>query len=427
MKRRNLIALAGAVLLLGTSCSSSDETTTDLADGPAAGSGSTTAAPDGQDGDGHGAVEGAQEVAEPQLHLVSVDRSGKAALLDLLSGDTTDVGTVPGPSALASDGRYALATVDGGVAVIDSGVWTWNHGDHFHYYRSAPEVVGTVPGRGEATVSTGLRSTAGGTGIFFPRTGEAVLLDNSALSDGELTESFRTKTTPHDGLVAPFAGGAVVTVPDASGSVTHVELVDGDGEPVAGTRTRCADARGDITTTVGLVIGCADGALLWTESEDEHDVERIPYPADAAAPPATAFAARKSRPTVAALAGPTGFWLLDTRERSWRLHDAGVRLRHVAAVDDADGHVVALDAAGRVRVYAADTGKQLGATRPLVRTGPRAGGARGEVTLVVDQERAYVNAPAEGMVHEIDYADGARLARELPTATEPAFFTETGR
>lgn len=410
-------ALAVAALLLATACSTAEETST---------------SPGGAEptGDDHGAVAGAREVAEPQLHLLSVDAAGGVGSLDLLTGETATLGEVAAPSAIATDGRYVLATVAGGVEVVDSGVWSWDHGDHFHYYRAEPRLLGTVPGDGPATVSTGPLSTAGGTGVLFPRTGEAVLLDNAALADGELAERFRLPLAPHDGLVAPLGDGAVVTVPDASGQVTAVELVGADGTAVGGTRTACPAASGTITTTVGLVVGCADGALLWTaggDGGDEPVVERIPYPAGTTAPPATAFDGRKGRPTVAATAGREGFWLLDTHERSWQLHRTTAPLLRVAAVDDEDQHVVALDRTGRVRVYDGATGRQLAATTPIVARSLRDPRLRDGVALVVDEGRAYVNAPADGVVHEIDYADSARVARRLTTPTAPRFATETGR
>lgn len=49
------------------------------------------------------------------------------------------------------------------------------------------------------------------------------------------------------------------------------------------------------------------------------------------------------------------------------------------------------------------------------------------IELTVDRQRAYLNAPAEGVVYEIAYADNARLARMLETPTTPTFFAETGR
>jgi hypothetical protein len=375
---------------------------------------------DAATGDGHGAVEGAAEVAEPQLQLVTLAPVGTVASIDLLTEERADIGSIGAPTAVATDGRYAFATTDEGVEIVDSGMWTWDHVDHFHYYRGTPSILGTVPGSGRAVVSTSNSSTTGSTGVFFPETGEAVLLDVEALSQGEVRESFRLDLAPHAGLVAPLGEGGVVTVPDASGRVTAVQHRTSDG--TAGETADCLDAAGAITTRVGLVIGCADGALLVTAEGGSPVFERIPYPDGAGAPAATSFANREGRPTVAGVTGKAGIWLLDTRERSWTLVPTAVPVIAASAADDEPGHVLALDAEGRLRVLD-ETGAELAVTDPLVADPPADAGA---VQLTVDAQRAYLSSPAAGVVHEIDYADGARIARTFDTPVG-AFTVEVGR
>jgi hypothetical protein len=257
-------------------------------------------------------------------------------------------------------------------------------------------------------------STAGSIGVFFAGSGEAVLLDNAALADGKIAELFRIETGADTGIVAPLAEGALVTDGD--------ELVFHDASGAAtDASTECAAASGAITTRVGVVVGCADGAVLATWEDAAAAFERIPYPDATDADRALSFDGRKGRPTVAALAGDSGFWLLDTRERAWQLVATETPLVRVSAVDDAEGHVVAVDAEGRVKVYIAGTGAQVAATEPLpVEMGDT-------VSLTVDEQRAYVNAPVARIVFEIDYADGARVARTLETPTSPRFVAEVGR
>ncbi|MFS0894219.1 ABC transporter [Microbacterium sp. 179-I 3D3 NHS] len=374
---------------------------------------SAPASADPASDDGHGAIAGAEEVAEPPLGLLSIDTDGNAAVLDLLGDEAIDLGATAAPTALASDGRYGFVTTDEGVEVIDSGRWSWDHGDHFHYYLAEPALLGTMPGDGPATVTSGALSTAGTTGVFFAGSGEAVLLDNKALSDGQIDELFRIETGADAGLVAPVGDGALVT--DGDDLVYH----DRDGEAV-GPPVECVDPAGAITTRVGLVVGCVDGAVLATWQDGELATERIPYPAGAV-DRALTFDGRKGRPTVAAVAGTTGFWLLDTRERTWTLVPTERPLTRVVAVDDAEGHVVAIDVDGRIAVHLAESGAVVGAAEPLLADGGTAS------SLTVDEQRAYVSDPAAGVVHEIDYADGARIARSLETPTAPAFVTEVGR
>ena len=367
--------------------------------------------------DTHGEIAGAAELAEPALGLTSIGADGRVSHLDLLDETTRDLGAVRAPAAVHSDGRYLFASDATGVSIVDSGVWTWDHVDHFHYYRAEPRVLGDVSGAGVATVATSNSSTTGGTGLFFPASGEAVLLDTEALSRGEVVERFRLAEAPGAGLVVPAGSFAAVA---AGGEVT---VRDATGAPVADP-VACAEPAGTITTRVGAVIGCRDGALLVSVADETAQVERIPYPPGTTAAPATAFANREGRPRVAALAGDSGIWILDTRERSWTLLPAPEPVVQVTAVDDKTATVLALTADGRVLTLDGETGAVRAASTPLVADSLAAGRP---VTLVADQQRAYLNGPAEGRLWEIDFADDARIAREFTPETAPVFFAQTGR
>lgn len=384
---------------------------------------SSTPETTGPSSDGHGAVEGAAEVAEPQLQLLTVSPEGAVASIDLLTEERGDIGSIGAPAAVTTDGRYAFATTQAGVEIVDSGMWTWDHEDHFHYYRGTPSILGTVPGSGEAVIATSTSSTTGSAGVFFPETGEAVLLDVEALSKGEVRESFRLELAPHDGLVAPLGVGGLVTVADAAGRVTGLQYRSSDG--TAGDSVDCVDASGAITTHVGLAVGCADGAVLATVEGGAPVFERIPYPPDAGAPAATTFANREGRPTVAAPAGDAGIWLLDTRARTWTLVPTSAPVIAASAADDAAGLIVAVDAEGRVRVLD-ETGAEQAVTDPLIADPPADAASLGAVQLSVDAQRAYVSSPADGRVYELAYADGARVARTFDTPVG-AFTVEVGR
>ncbi|MBB1032662.1 ABC transporter [Dietzia sp. SLG310A2-38A2] len=378
-------------------------------------------------GSGHGEIEGAEEVAEPQLHLVSIDRTGAVGMLNLLDGTTTEPGSIDPPTAVTSDGRYLFADTDAGVEIVDSGVWTWDHVDHFHYYRTSPSILGSVPGDGPAIVTTSGNATTGGTGVFFPESGDAVLLSNEALSEGRVEEVFRFETEPHEGLSAPLGGGALVTTVDESGTVSGVEFYGADGSPVDGATAPCADAQGAVTTRIGVVVGCADGAILATYEEGEPQFEHIAFPEGTQAPRAADFRGRKGRPAVAALAGDQGFWLLDTRAREWQFVPTDQPLVQVSAASDDDSHVVAVDRQGRIRVFDGEAGTEIAATDPLLAEAVATPETSAGIELTVDRERAYVNDPVAGVVHEIDYRGDARVARSLETPTSPDFVAETGR
>ncbi|MFC0197101.1 ABC transporter [Microbacterium arthrosphaerae] len=373
---------------------------------------------------GHGDIAGARELSEPPLALVTVDPAGAVHQLDLLDESVAELGAVPAPTNATTDGRYVFADSGDGVAIVDSGRWTWDHVDHFHYYLAEPALLGEVAGRGPATVATTMSSTTGGTGVFLAGSGEAVLLDTEALSKGDIVERFRIQTAPHEGLVVPLGSFALTTEP-RQGVAASVIVREEDGMPVPGVSAECADARGTITTRVGAVIGCADGALLATLADGAVELERIPYPEGVAAPSATAFAGRDGRAAVAADAGAPGIWLLDTRERAWTLLPVDRPIVQATAVDDEAAHALALGAEGLVLVIDGTTGALVAQTEPLVADATVTDAAAPAV--IADQHRAYLNAPAERRLYEIDYADGARIARTFDAPAEPAFLAETGR
>jgi len=361
----------------------------------------------------HGYVEGAAELGEPQLTLATVDAAGGLALLDLLDGSSDALGEIEGATAASTDGRFLYATTPDGVTVVDTGVWTVDHEDHSHYYRAEPAIVGTVPGDGAASVVGGGSTTA----VSFAR-GETVLLDTAALGRGEIVEADRLDA----GLVVPF-GDALLVAADGSLAVRGADAA----------AIPCPDPAGTIATRVGVVVGCGDGAVLATRVDDAVTLEAVPYPAAVAVGErAVAFHGRPGRPTVAALAGraPGGasaVWLLDTRERTWTRLATDTPLLAVTAADDRDGHLVALSTDGRVLTLDGATGATIAATGPLLASTVADPALLAGVTLSVDATRAYVNAPAEGRVYEIDYADGARVARDFEVPGGPLLLAETGR
>jgi hypothetical protein len=396
---RNTLVAVGALLAL-TACSSpapaSDSSPNTSADKP------------------HGYVEGAAELGEPQLTLATVDAAGELALTDLVDESVVAVTDLDDVSAVSTDGRYLFATTPAGVTIVDTGVWTVDHEDHSHYYRAEPRLVGTVDGAGPASIAGGGSVTA----VTFAGSGESVLLDGDALGSGEVSEVDRITAD----LVVPFKAATLV----ASGGT--VSVLDQPGAEIA-----CAEPSGSIATRVGVLIGCADGAVLATLDAETVGFEALPYPtAVAEADRATAFDARPGRPTVAALAGTSGFWLLDSRERTWsRLATETPLLRVVAADDtgpsDVAGHVVALSADGRILTLDGATGATLSATGPLLAATVADPALLAGVELTVDANRAYVNGPAENAVYEIDYADGSRVARTFDVPSSPLFLAETGR
>ncbi|GEK80463.1 hypothetical protein [Agrococcus baldri] len=401
-----IAVLAVAVALALSACSSAAPVT------QGTGQEATAPAESSDAAQPHGYVEGAAELAEPQQLLAAVDAAGAVRLLDPVTEEVAELAEIGAVRHLAHDGRFLAATTADGVTIVDTGVWTVDHGDHAHYYRAEPRVVGTLALEGEA----GIRSSESTTTVLAGDT--VVVLDRDALGQGEVVETARIAGAAPGGFAAPVDAGTVVAMPDA------VAVLGPDG--AARGEEPCADPAGGAVTRVGVVVGCAEGAVLATETDAGVELERIDYPAGTdPALRATGFDLRPGRATAAAVAGEAGLWLLDTRERSWTLIETEDPLVRAVAVDDAEGHVVAIDASGRVLVLDGD-GAPVGATGPVLAASLADRTASAALALEVDASRAYVPLASEGAVLEIDYADGARIARSL-AIDAPLHLAETGR
>lgn len=352
----------------------------------------------------HGYVAGAREAREPQLRLLAVHPDGRTTIRDLLTDESSELDDVDAPEHASTDGRFLVTSDDDRTTIVDGGAWTVDHGDHTHYYAAEPRVVGHVGGGGAVEVNSSETATT----LTWPDRGEAVALDREALGQGEVTEVLRVEAS----VLLPFGDRFVVGADDT------VTVLDRGGRTV-GEPVACPEPAGGIVTRAGAVVGCSDGAVV----VDEDGATTVPLPEGTAERP-TSFAARAGRPTVAGVARDGGAWLLDARERSWQHVPSDRPLRAVVAVDDADGHVVAVDDTGRVVVFATTD-----ATSPdgrTVTTDPVVP-ADGPALLQVDAQRAYVADPTTGTVHEIDFADDARVARTIELGHPVGAFAEVGR
>lgn len=405
-RARTALALVGAAALVGvTACSS---------DAPPSGR-----AAESEEGGVHGYVEGASENPEPQLQLAVVGREGQVHVHNLLTGETRELGQATASAAVdavATDGRLLAVTSGTTTTLVDSGTWTVDHGDHAHYYRAEARILDGIENGGPARIASSETLTA----LFTAATGSTVILDRNALAAGELTEVGSLTSAPHNGIALPVAKNIVATVANSAGAADRVAVFASDGSALDQS-IACPDARGGSLTRVGAVIGCADGAVLAVEGTDGSvTLEAIPYPESVnPASRAVEFAQRPGRPSVAAVAGTQGLWVLDTRAKTWQLIATDTPLVTAVAADDERDLVVALDTAGRVLVIEPESGERW-TTEPLV---PEPAEAR----LEVDADRAYLGDPASTSVFEIDYADRARVARTLQMPVDARFFAETGR
>ncbi|MEJ3653197.1 hypothetical protein WEH80_09445 [Actinomycetes bacterium KLBMP 9759] len=377
--------------------------------------GCSPAAPPAPDEVPHGFVAGAEETAEAQSRLVTADHlTGAVRVLDLVTGEISEVAHLDAVERIATDGRFAyVATADGAVHVVDSGAWTVDHGDHVHHYRAPVKDVGRLPGPAAELVAVHSDPTT--TAVSFAD-GTVHLLDRARLDAGEIVPVGRVAGAGRPVHAVPYRERVLVPLTDS------VEVRDRQGGRVAGIEPPCPQPSGSATTRRGVVFGCADGALLVAEREKVLAGEKIPYPgAVPAERQARAFGHRPGSSTLAAPAGTDGIWSLDVSRRAWTLLPVGPVVASCAVgeggpvlVLTGDGVLRAIDPAGNETAQAALLG------------GPPAAGDPAPV-IHVDPARAYVNDPARGLIYEIDHGDGLRVARTFTVPGRAGHFVETGR
>ncbi|MFF0570467.1 hypothetical protein ACFYT7_22920 [Streptomyces sp. NPDC004041] len=369
----------------------------------------------------HGYVEGATEVAEQQSRLLLGDPgSGETRVLDLITGKVHDTARSPGSTALTTDGRFGYFHGPDGTRVLDSGAWTVDHGDHVHYYRAKIQEVGDLPGG----AGTSIRSDAGVT-VATSADGEASVYRRADLDKGALGTPSPLPGT-FAGAVVPYAEH-LVTLTAESGGPAKATVLDRSGKRVAAPEAECEEPRGDAVTRRGVVLGCADGALLVHEDDGTFTAEKIPYGEDVPKDErAEGFRHRPGSSTLTAPAGKDAVWVLDVGEGVWTRVETGPVV--AANTAGAGSPLVVLETDGALHGYDITTGKETGVTDPLLEELPEAGAGGGAVPVIeVDRSRAYLNDPEGKRVYEIDYNDDLRVARTFDVGIRPSLMVETGR
>ncbi|MCP2288604.1 zinc ABC transporter permease AztB [Nocardia amikacinitolerans] len=352
----------------------------------------------------HGFVEGAEETAEPQPRLVLADKeSGAVRVLDLISEQVTELEPAAGVTRVADDGRYAYLSTPEGIRIIDTGTWLVDHGDHVHYYKAPIRDIGASAG-GPVVAAAADPSVV----ALVLDSGDTALLDRTALDAGSAPDH-----NAHAGGPAVPSGEHTVVARRTDG---RVEVRGRDGAVVAALAEPCQEPRGTAKTRIGVVFGCADGALAVNVQEGSATATKIAYPGPVPrAERAVEFHHRPGSTTLAAEAGERGTWLLDTRRKTWTFVETGPVLATNTAGEGAP--LLTLSADGVLHAYDAATGTEL-TRKQLVEPGSAS-------SIVVDSSRAYVNDPAGRKVLEIDYSD-LRTARIFPLEIAPTLMVEAG-
>lgn len=340
-----------------------------------------------------------REAERPVTRLILVERqTGAGAVLEVADSVETGLGQLGPVDAVSGDGRYAYLHDDAGVTILDGGAWTFDHGDHSHFYDAPPTVVGRIVGRFAAVRANG--------GLTVARRADGVtaVLDRDALAHGEVTPS--TGAREHENASAALPLGNDLLTVNEQGLVRQVV----EGAAVLG---HCPEVTDAVALRRAVVFGCRDGALKISRRSGVLVAESIPFGPVRPREPLGPFGYRRQGNSLAAVAGDE-VWMLDGRR--W----ASMRLPGVVAVNTAGGATVLAVTEGGV-LHALDVAAGVHTGRLELLTAPV-----GTPVIEVGAGRAYVNDATARAVHEIDYSNGLRVARTHRTNVVPSFLVAAG-
>lgn len=196
-------------------------------------------------------------------------------LLDAATGETVHEQDVPGFKRLnnAGNGKDVLVTTEHGWEVYSAGVTAQVHGDHHHYYASAPGMTGvTFPGEraGHVVTHHGLTTLfADGTGAIS--TFESGHLDKAVPDLTPVTED-TTTTDAHHGVALELADGSLLTTQGTEDERRTVQVLDRASGEVLAETDACPGVHGEAAAAPHegsdvVVLGCEDGPVILRDGE----------------------------------------------------------------------------------------------------------------------------------------------------------------
>ncbi|NDL60465.1 hypothetical protein [Phytoactinopolyspora mesophila] len=422
-------ALLGVALLL-TACGSDD------ADDPAAVA--PTAEEEDRDDDHEheddhdhedesGETLGATEVDAPVTRLLVADgEAGEVAVVEPGTGEVIEVIDIPAPEmyptmlATTEGDRYGFAVMpDRDLAqAIDVGVWSVDHGDHFHYYVAAPAQLAEYPGGGPSHVVT----HSGQTAIFFDDDGEFQVLSAADIAQGAEGTVIATDA-PHHGVAVPWGEDRFIasaygdTDPDDTTLPPEVVVQDADGEVVESGFPECPGLHGEVALGDTVAFACADGIVVLEEHGDHFDGHKLEYPDDDGR--SGTLRTASGLDVLVGNYSAEAMLVIDPAEHEVTLVDLPDAFSTFAVSAYDDGRLLGMSADGTLHAVALDSGEITSVASVTEAydedaewSDPTPQVAVGGGALV------YVTDPAAGQVHEVDL-DGEAVTQSLDVGGTP--------
>lgn len=421
------VAIAAALFL--SACSMA--TPSDSKDrAPSASSSTSAVASDAHPAEGKGQIEVA--ALAPRAVLTY---DGGVMTVDTESGELLATTEMKGFLRVnnAGDGRHVMISSGEGFSLFDSGLIVQGHGDHNHYFESAPLLTNEsveAPEPGHVVIHNGK------TALFSDGTGAITVMDSEAISDGEISGEEVKKhatETAHHGVAVPLSSGDLLLTQGTSDTRDTVQVRSPDGDVIAET-TDCPGVHGEAAaqpTADGDVValGCENGPVVYrdgafhkvsVESDYQRSGNLFGHHASS-----IILGDYKTDPD-AELERPTRIGLFDTLSDSVTTVELGSAYWFRSLARGADGEALVLTYDGQLNILDEETGDvihEIDVVEPWEE--PTEWQLPGPIVKVGADGFAYVTDAASRQLHVIDIKAGTVLdSFDLPeTPTELAIVT----
>lgn len=321
----------------------------------------------------------------------------------------------------AGDNRHMVVADGSSYTMLDMGAWTQEHGDHDHYYTTAPTLTSlsfAAEGTGHVIVDYGKGA------MFADKTGTFDIYNPAHLTgeDQRTVSTLETTTVtlpePHHGLAIPLEDDRYLVTVGNDEERSGAAVVDAEGKTIVENK-ECPGIHGEAVAADGIItVGCQDGALIYKDGA----FTKVSNPEDPYSRSGNQAGSKASHFVLAdyktdkeaELERPEQFSVIDTdaKTRTKVALPEGVSYTFRSLARGEQGEHLLLTTDGKLRFYAED-GAELGAVDVMDSWEESTVWQDPRPAIWVDGHTAYVTDPASKKLHVISLAKIAQGEAEV--------------
>jgi len=315
----------------------------------------------------------------------------------------------------AGDNRHLIVADGSSYTFLDTGAWSVAHGDHSHYYTTAPSLSTLslqADHTGHVIADNGkVAAFADGTGTFDVYD-PANLVSNKRTATNLETKQVKLPN-PHHGFAIPLPNDQYLVAVGDSKTRTGAAVVDANGKTITENK-ECPGVHGEaIARDNTFTIGCTDGALIYRDgtftkvTNPQDPYSRSGNQAGTADSPYVLADYKTDKD--AKLERPEKFAIIDTVARTREVYSLpkGVSYTFRSMGRGPNGEALLLTTDGKLRIYDPANGTELGSVQLMNTWAESETWQDPRPALWVDGKTAYVTDPETKKLHAVSLSDAS--------------------